>query len=468
MTPDGRDLHDFRGQRVLLVGLGTRTTVALARELIRRGADVAVNDQKPAEQLQREIALLADLPVRLALGGNRLDALDGVDWLFVSPGVPRELPMIVEAERRGIAVSSEIELLFADCPAPIVGITGSSGKTTTTTLVGEMLRASGRAVFVGGNIGTPLIDQLDRIGPDALVVLELSSFQLEHLTASPHVGAILNLTPNHLDRHGTMERYAAAKLSILRHQRPTDFAILGADDPTCRGLAAGCPGQVRWFSRGRAVKPGAFLDGDRLVLGAGSVEGAVVTICRTDELQLLGEHNVANVLAAAAIAGAAGADIAAMRAVATTFAGVEHRIEPVRTLRGVTYSNDSIATTPERAAAALRAMRRPVVLIAGGRSKHLPLDEVARLIVDRGRAVVTIGEMADEVAEAVRRADPTGRVPVLHAGTLERAVPLAAAVAQPGDVVLLSPAGTSFDAFRDFEERGQRFKELVRQVMSDE
>ena len=459
-----RSLTDFNGKRVTLVGFGTRTNVALARELVRRGAIVTLNDRKPAEQLRAELALVADLPVRLVLGGHHASAFDGADCIFVSPGVPRELPVLVEAKSRGVPISSEIELLFADCPVPIVGVTGSSGKTTTTTLVGEMLRATGRPTYVGGNIGLPLIDQLHQMPPDAIVVLELSSFQLENLTQSPSVAAMLNLSPNHLDRHGTMERYFAAKLNILAHQGPDDTVVLGRDNDWCQIAATHARGRVLWFSRTQPVGEGACLRGDQLVLRR---DGREQSICAVSELRLLGEHNVSNVLAAACVASAAGAGIASIREVAISFTGVEHRLEPVRTLDGVTYYNDSIATAPERAVAALRAMTRPVVLIAGGQSKHLPLDELIGLLLDRGRALVTIGTMAEELEEAVRMADPAGRLPVVRAGSLDRAVEVARSLAQPGDVVLLSPAGTSFDAYRDFEERGRHFKACVAALSQD-
>ena len=450
---------DLAGRRVTLLGLGARTNVELARHLVRRGAIVTVSDRKPAEQLQLEIGLLADLPVRLSLGGHREEDLLGADVVFVTPGVPRDLPVLVAARRAGVPLSSEIELLFTECRSPIVGITGSSGKTTTTTLVGLMLEADGQRTFVGGNIGVPLINRLDEIGADSKVVLELSSFQLEAMTVSPAIGAILNVTPNHLDRHRTMEAYTQAKLNVVRHQAPGDRAILGLDDPIAASLGPECRGRVSHFSLRQPVEEGACLRGDVLVLRRDGVEQEV---CRVGDVRLLGEHNLLNVLAAAAIAGAAGVRTEAMASVATSFAGVEHRLEPVRTIAGVTFYNDSIATAPERTSAALRAFDRPIVLIAGGRSKHLPLEEMARLVVQRCRAVVTIGEMADEVEAALRVTPGADRLTIRRGADLETAARLALELAQPGDVVLLSPAGTSFDAFRDFEERGARFKEIVR------
>lgn len=444
------------GKKATLLGLGARTNVELARYLVRRGAAVTITDRKPAEALALEIGLLGDLPVRLVLGGHPEEVFFGADVVFVTPGAPRDLPVLVETRKRGIEISSEIELLFAECRSPIVGITGSSGKTTTTTLVGMILAADGQRVYVGGNIGVPLIDRLDEIGDDSWVVLELSSFQLEEMKASPRIAAVLNVTPNHLDRHKTMEAYTAAKANILLHQRPEDQAVLGLDDPIASSLAPLCRGSVAYFSHEREVEAGAWLRGGAVCLRRGSVDEE---ICRTGEIRLRGEHNVWNVLAASAISGAAGASREAIRSIVTSFAGVEHRIEPVRTLDGVTYYNESIATTPERTVAALRSFAEPIVLLVGGRSKHLPLDQLASLAAAKCRAVVTFGEMADEVRAAFGESPS---VDIRAGGDLESAVELARSLARPGDVVLLSPAGTSFDAFRDFEFRGVRFKEIVR------
>jgi UDP-N-acetylmuramoylalanine--D-glutamate ligase len=343
-----------------------------------------------------------------------------------------------------------------------------------------MLRATPYKTWVGGNIGTPLIDRVAEIAPGDKLLLELSSFQLQLFDRSPHVSAVLNITPNHLDRHPSMSHYAAAKANILRWQGSGDVAVLGLDDAITGSwwrerqvsIAAGagqdalcfplCARRIG-FSLVHEVDDGAFQQGDRLLWRDGAREHA---ICTAGELQLLGRHNVANVLAACAIAGAAGASAAAMRQVATTFAGVAHRLERVRTRDGVVWYNDSIATAPERVCAALRVFDRPIVLLAGGRDKHLPWDEMADLVVGRVRHLILFGEAADLIAGAVEaarvRAGPQAAGPQLHRCVgLERAVGCAARVAQRGDVVLLSPGGTSFDAYRDFEERGRHYRTLV-------
>ena len=450
----------FKGKRATLMGFA-RTNVALARFLARHGAEVTITDQKPADQLEDRMAQVADLPIRYALGGHHeRDFLDA-DVLFLTPVVPRlHHPLVAAAAANGVAISSEIELLFELCPVPIAAITGSAGKTTTTTLAGEMLRAAGLPTYVGGNIGSPLIDRLDEMPPDARVVLELSSFQIQPLERSPHVGAILNVTPNHLDdpRHPTLEAYRDAKANLIAHQRLDDVAVLGLDDPIAASLSGVGNGRKMFFSIESPVIEGACLSGDELVVALGDMEGP---ICRRGDVQLRGEHNLRNLLAAAVVAGLRGATVEAMRQVATTFAGVEHRIEPVRELDGARWFNDSKATSPDETIAALRSFDEPIVLLAGGRSKRAPLETMAREIVARARALVVFGEMADEIAAAVSSMPGADRLPIERAETLDAAVRAARRLARPGDVVLLSPGGTSFDAFTDFEHRGRVFRELV-------
>jgi UDP-N-acetylmuramoylalanine--D-glutamate ligase len=450
------DFQHLAGQRATLVGLGRRTNVSLARYLVKRGAIVRVSERKPAAELGDELALIAGLPIELRLGGHSIDDVADADVVFVTPGVPRELPMLETARQRGVPISSEIELLFALCQAPIVGITGSAGKTTTTTLVSRMLARAGRNVRVGGNIGVPLIEQVDEINPESWVVLELSSYQLENLQRSARVGTILNVTPNHLDRHPTFEHYRESKFNLVRYGRPDGVAVLGADDPEAAALAPRCPAEVRWFSGSHEVDRGAFRSGTSLRVR----DDIDATFGDVHDLRVPGEHNVRNVLAAAAVSRAVGVTSEVIGEVAATFGGVEHRLERVRDLDGITYLNDSIATSPERVVAALRAVTQPVVLIAGGRSKHLPLGELVEEIGRHARAVVTVGEMADEIETALAPA-ALPSVAVKRASSFGEAVTLASSLARPGDVVLLSPGGTSFDLFRDFEARGRAFKELV-------
>ncbi|MEA3346343.1 MAG: UDP-N-acetylmuramoyl-L-alanine--D-glutamate ligase [Chloroflexota bacterium] len=464
---------NFADKRAIIIGLA-REGIALARFLARRGAWVTVSDLKKAEELRENIAALEGLPIRYVLGGHPLEILDDADLLFISPGVPLEAPIVAEAERRDIPISSEARLFVELCPTPIVGITGSSGKTTTVTLVGEILKADGMKTWVGGNIGEPLIGVVEGIEPDDRVVLELSSFQLEYfapqpkarppkgwerlaLGYSPRIAAVLNITPNHLDRHPSMAAYIEAKSHIYQHQRPGDVTVLGWDNPITRSRISDCKSRILLFSLETEVEEGAFPRGGQVVL---RISGHEEEVCGVDEIRLRGQHNVANVLAACAIAGAAGASPEAMREAISGFEGVPHRLELVRELRGVRYYNDSIATSPERACAALRSFETPIVLLAGGRDKHLPWDEFAELALGRTRHVICFGEAAELIAHELQVASCNLQLVT----SLEDAVEAASSVAQPGDVVLLSPGCTSFDAFRDFEERGERFRELVRSL----
>lgn len=460
----------WQGVRVTIVGLAREGT-AVARFLAARGAEVIATDMKPAEALAGALAQLRSFPIRYALGGHPDWVLD-TDIIFVSPGVPRTIPLLVEAARRGIRLSSETELFFSLCPAPIIGITGSSGKTTTTTLVGEILRAAGERTWVGGNIGDPLLNYLEEMGPDDRVVMELSSFQLEHLRVSPHIAAILNITPNHLDRHESMEAYINAKRQIVAHQGAGDMAVFGWDDPAARRLGEEySAGQAVWFSGSEPRRPGTWVEQGAVLL---EIAGPTQRVCELTDIRLRGAHNLLNVLAACAIAGAAGAPADAMRAAVRSFQGVPHRLELVREWNGVQFVNDSIATSPERAMAALRSFDEPIILLAGGRDKHLPWEEWADLVLRKARGVILFGEAAGLIERALQRAFERANEMgcqcrlspenVRPAVTLERAVQIASEMAEPGDVVLLSPGGTSYDAYTDFVERGEHFRKLVKML----
>ncbi len=458
--------RDLAGKRAVVLGLA-RQGVAMARFLARAGAQVTVSDLKTKAELADAVAALADAPVRYALGGHPMSLLRGTDFICVSGGVPLDIPLLVEARKKGIPLVSDAQLFLERCPATVIGITGSAGKTTTTALVGEMCRAAGRTTWVGGNIGNPLLDDLERMALGDLVVMELSSFQLELTSVSPPVAAVLNITPNHLDRHKTMEAYIAAKKRIVAFQKPEDWAVLGFDDANARAMALETPAQVVFFSGGAQVDRGAYKTNGQLALRLGEREEV---ICRREEVRLRGDHNLLNVLAACALAGVVGVPVEAMRQVVRTFSGVEHRLEFVREWRGVQWYDDSIATAPERVVAALRSFTEPIVLLAGGRDKKLPWEEFAREAVQRIRYLITFGEAGEMIAGKVEEAAQaaSGRIEgIQRVRTLEEAVEAAARVARPGDVVLLSPGGTSFDAFRDFAERGDRFKELVRGLTAE-
>jgi UDP-N-acetylmuramoylalanine--D-glutamate ligase len=441
-----------------VIGLA-REGLDLTQFLTAHGATVVVSDQKPADQLQAALSQLGDSDVTLKLGGHALSDLDGVDVVYASPGVPPEHELLQAARNKNIQLSSLVELFFALCPAPILGITGSAGKSTTTSLLGDIFAAAGRDVFVGGNIGRPLLGKLAQMSRSSWVVMELSSFQLEPLQVSPHIALVTNVTPNHLDRHPTMEAYWAAKGQILAHQAPTDWAVLNADDSWT--LRYRPRGRVLRFSLQGAVE-GAYLQrglaGQRLML----LGEPLLDIA---EVPLRGQHNLANVLAAAAAAHTAGIDRESTRAAIRSFKGVAHRLQTVAERDGVLFVDDSIATAPERSIAALHAYDEPLVLVAGGRDKHLPMADWAELIVKRVKHVILLGEMSDLVEAAIKDANPRYGA-ITRAASMDEAVAQAARVARPGDVVLLSPGGTSYDMYNDFEERGRDFARAAADLRS--
>ncbi|MDI6870463.1 MAG: UDP-N-acetylmuramoyl-L-alanine--D-glutamate ligase [Bacillota bacterium] len=452
---------DVAGKRVAVVGLGV-ANLPLVRFLQGKGAMVTGCDRKSREELGDRMRQLEEAGCALQLGPGYLSNLAEQELIFLTPGMRKNLPEIERARAAGAVVSSEIRLFFELCRAPVLGITGSSGKTTTTMLSGRILEANGDQVWVGGNIGQPLIEEVERIPPSAKVVLELSSFQLEDLTQSPRLAVVTNVTPNHLDQHASMEEYVEAKKRIFRYQGARDACVFNYDNPVTREMASECPGRAVFFSRQQELGEGAFLRDADFVL---RLDGREEQVCRRGEVKLLGAHNVENVLAASLAARLFGAGVEAIREAVTTFTGAPHRLELVREVGGVRYYNDSIATTPARAMAGLASFAAPVVLIAGGYDKKLPFDEFAQAVVDRAKAVVLLGATAALIEQAIRRAAAESNreiPPLIRVGSLAEAVAEAARRAEPGDVVLLSPACASYDMFQNFEERGQRFRELVR------
>jgi UDP-N-acetylmuramoylalanine--D-glutamate ligase len=458
------DARTFAGKRITIMGLGFfGGSIGLARYLIAQGAQVTITDLKPAAELEDSVAALHGLPVRLVLGRHETQDFTDVDLVFASPAVRRDSSYLSAARAHGVPIDTEMNLFMRLCRGCVIGVTGSNGKTTTTSLIGAILRRANPRTQVGGNIGRSLLPAVAAIEPGDPVVLELSSFQLEDLATvgrSPHIGLFLNLSPNHLDRHGDMEAYLAAKMHIFAYQRPDDIAILNADDPRLRPLVSRLRGRVRLFSSAHAVEDGAYVAGDRVVVAHA---GTAAEVCRVADIPLLGRHNVANVLAAVAAAEAWGVSAAAMRAAIRAFPGVEHRLERVRVLRGVSFYNDSIATTPTGTLAALAAIQQPIWLIAGGYDKGLPFHTLGEAIVPRVKGVFLIGTTAPQIAQAIARACLPGRdLPAIRrCGDLSEAVQAAFVAARPGEVVLLSPACASYDQFRNFVERGRLFKQLV-------
>ncbi|MDI9549221.1 MAG: Mur ligase family protein [Chloroflexota bacterium] len=505
------------GRRIVILGLA-RQGLALARFFCSCGANVAVSDLASADTLQAELAALGDLPVELALGSHPLSLLDGCDLLCLSGGVPPQSAFVAEAAARDIPLSNDSLLSLQIAKAldlgPAVAITGSSGKTTTTTLTGEMLAGPGRTVHVGGNIGTPLLDRLDTVQRREPIVLELSSFQLELFDPAlawgridqegPSVGAILNITPNHLDRHPSMAAYAAAKLNLLRSMPAGARLIVNLDDPVTASLAGARPqrnassaaaeanhaqaipdewnlepllAEARALIRRRKLRLIPFSSRQRLTFGAWLEDDTLMLhgrpICRRQDVKLRGNHNISNLLAAAAISHAAGADLDTIRRVAQTFAGVPHRLEVVAQANGITWINDSIATSPERAIAGLRSFpagEQTLILLAGGKDKNLPWDTFAAESLARVSFLIGFGHSGSMIVNAVKERARFGQQPIPGYAVVQRldeAVELAARMAPSNSVVLLSPGGTSFDAYRNFEERGEHFRRLVTKLLEN-
>ena len=453
---------DFRDKAVTVVGLGIEGE-DMARFLARRGAYVTVSDRKPREKLSARIEALADLPIRFSLGRNESGEIATADAVFLSQGVPSDLPGVEEARLRGAPIWSMLSLFMEFCAGPIVGITGSSGKTTTTALLAEMMRAESLPHFVGGNIGIGLLENLEQIRPYTWVVLEVSHTQLQHLRQPPHVAAVLNITPNHLDQF-SWEEYRGLKANILSRQARSDYAVLNRDDPETLALAKKAPGAIRFFSLspGKPQDEGAFLEGGYAVWRH---NGSEERLFSQSNIRLRGRHNLANALAAAALARVCGVSPPAIEEAVSSFLGVPHRLQYVATASGVDYYNDSIATTPERTLAAIRSFPQPLVLLLGGRDKHPPLEELARAANEHCRAVITFGEsgplLSSAIAAQAARSPSAAKASLVSASDLDEAVAAARKQSKRGNVVLLSPACTSFDAYDNFEQRGRHFQELV-------
>ncbi len=448
-----RETLDIKGKRVLVVGLG-KSGVASALFLKARGAQVTVSDTKSPDQLREEIPSLLDGGITVETGGHGERTFRQQELIVVSPGVPVDVPQLAQARELGIPVIGEIELAAHALQGQIIAITGSNGKTTTTALTGAIISGGGFKTLVGGNIGTPAISLAPETTPDSYIVLEVSSFQLETIeTFRPKVAVVLNVTPDHLDRHGTFAGYLAAKARIFENQAADDFAVLNADDPTCFQLAQGLRAQVRWFSRQREVERGAFVRDGRIFQRNGGTQ----EVMPVSEISLRGAHNLENVLAAVSVGAIVGCTPQRIREAVKAFKAVEHRLEYVATINGVEYYNDSKATNVDATIKALESFSGNIHVIMGGKHKGSPYTVLNDLLRARAKRVYTIG-----VAAPIIESDVKDAVEVVRAGTLDVAVKKAAEVARPGDIVLLAPACSSFDQFQNYEQRGRAFKEAVR------
>ncbi|MBB6142551.1 UDP-N-acetylmuramoylalanine--D-glutamate ligase [Silvibacterium bohemicum] len=446
---------ELKGKKVLVVGLG-KSGLAAALFLRRRGAQVTVSDVRSAEALAQDIPALLDEGIMVEAGGHGLLTFRRQDLIVVSPGVPIDTPELVQVRNFGLPIIGEVELAARFLKGKVLAITGSNGKTTTTSLCGEILAAGKLPVAVGGNIGLPVIALVDDSREDGWSVLEVSSFQLETTYQfRPEIAVILNITPDHLDRHGTFENYAAAKEKIFANHTAEDVLVLNADDDVASKVAVRAKSKIYWFSRKRIVRQGACVHDGAIIFRA-SEQASPEFILKVEEIPLKGSHNIENVLAAVCAARLAGVEAEAIRSAVMAFHAVAHRLEFVANVNGVDYYNDSKATNVDAAMKAIDAFPGGIHLILGGKDKGSDYRLMRPLIQERVKAVYTIGSAAEKIFTHVE-----GAAPIVDAGTLDAAVTKAAEAAQPGEIILLAPACSSFDQFQNYEHRGQVFKDLV-------
>lgn len=450
------EAEPIAGKKVLVVGMA-RSGMAAARFLRARGAWVTVSDTRGQSQLEPEIRTLQALGIGCEVGGHRLESLLEAEFIVVSPGVPLDQPLLREAARQGREILSEIELASRFLRGRVVGITGSNGKTTTTTLVGEILESAGFRVQVGGNIGVPLISLVEGSASDSINVVELSSFQLEAVSSfRAHIGVILNITPDHMDRYPTLAAYASAKLNLLNTQEASDYAVLNREDRLLRDLTEPTSARKFWFSTRVPVDQGCCLQTGALIF---SDRGRREKVVGMEDVRIKGRHNLENVAAAVTVARLLGASVGSIRETVARFRGVSHRLEWVREIRGVDFYNDSKATNPTSAQRALEAFEQRLILILGGRDKAGDFTVLSPQVSRRVKGLVLLGEASRKIESQL-----AGTAPVTRAASMEEAVRLAFGQADRGEVVLLAPACSSFDMFRDYEDRGNVFKEAVNRL----
>ena len=449
----------IKGLPVAVVGVGV-SNMPLIRYLVERGAVVTAHDKRTAEEMGDAYAELEKLGVSTVLGETYLDKIDeSVKMIFKTPGVRYDKPAILEAVERGAELTSEMELFFELCPAEIIAVTGSDGKTTTTSLINDMLTRGGYKCFLGGNIGRPLVDEVENIKPDDKVVVELSSFQLHTMKQSAHISVVTNVTPNHLDWHIDFDEYVDSKRAVFKFQNPGDRAVFNYDNDITRGFGEESENGV-YFSRREKLENGYCLNGNVISkFKNGALEREILNI---EDIYIPGMHNVENYMAAiAAVDGLVSDDV--IRETAKGFTGVAHRIEFVRELDGVKYYNDSIASSPARTTAGLNSFTQKVVLIAGGYDKLIPFDDFGPVVAEHVKKLVLCGLTAEKIEKAVKAADNYNAedLPIYRVSDFKMAIEKAKEIAEPGDVVILSPACASFDMFKNFEERGNTFKDIV-------
>lgn len=461
-------MKKYDAKNILVIG-AARQGLAVSHYLDKHGANVTLTDARQTDHLQDTLKSLMDTRIRTHFGSHPLELLEGTDLICVSGGVPLDIPILKEARQRHIQLSNDSQIFLENCPCTVIGITGSAGKTTTTSLVGQMaerffaMKNNNNRAWTGGNIGNPLISDVDDMQEDDLAIMELSSFQLELMTRSPQISAVLNITPNHLDRHGTLGAYTAAKARILKFQKQADLAILNREDKGSWDLRDELRGDLISFGYKQPGKNehGTYVEKGNIML---QIARERMKMLPLEWIPLRGEHNVLNVLAACAIAAGATIALPAIQTAIEEFKGIPHRMQLVATKDGVDYYDDSIATTPERTLAALKSFDEPMVLLLGGRDKNLPWEEMLALATQRVKHIVLFGEAGPMIAEKLGQIKNHPKCQsVTLADTLQEAIQLATQKAEPGDIVLLSPGGTSYDAFIDFEERGNSFAKWIKE-----
>lgn len=461
MSTTSEYLESLQGRSIAVIGMGVSNT-PLIRMLLRAELKVTVCDKSPRERVEEQAAELESLGGKLRLGPDYLAKIHKADIIFRTPGLSPNTPELQKAVEGGSILTSEMELFFRLCPCPIIGVTGSDGKTTTTTLISEFLKEAGKNVYLGGNIGRPLLPDVDGMTPDDVAVVELSSFQLMSMDRSPNVAVFTNLSPNHLDYHHTMEEYTGAKLNIFCHQKPEDRAIFNYDNDITRSLAKMAVGQAMLFSRKQKLEEGVYLRDNAIWLTNAMGSREVLPLA---DIRIPGVHNIENYMAAIAAVDGIVPD-KCVRAVAQRFTGVEHRIELVRELNGVRYYNDSIGTSPTRTMACLDSFAQKLIIIAGGYDKGVPFTQLGIAMVEKVKVLILTGDTAPAIKKAVEEAPGYAEsgLRLIETDDLASAVSAARDVAQAGDVVVLSPACAAFDRFKNFMERGKVFKRLVNEL----
>lgn len=453
---------DIKGKNVLVLGAAV-TGIPTALELYNMGCNITLNDCKPLAQLDEYIHDLDNLSIEIITGGHPIELASNCDFIVISPGVPTDIPLVKEAKKLGKEVISEVELAYRMTQTPIAAITGTNGKTTTTALLGEIMKESGRKTFVVGNIGNPMIKEVKNALPEDLFVLEVSSFQLETTVHfRPKVSAILNITPDHLNRHKTLENYIDAKAMIFRNQKQEDYTVLNWDDEQTRKLSSLTNSKTLFFSRKDILDEGAYVENGYLTISYKNKKERIIDI---KDIFIPGEHNLENALAASLMAYCLGVEAHTIQKVLKEFKGVEHRIEYVTEIDGVIYYNDSKGTNPDSSIKAIKTMTRPTILIAGGYDKGSDFDEFVSYFKGKVKALILLGETADKIKESAQRA---GFYNIYKVSTMGEAVKKSKELAKPGDCVLLSPACASWDMFKNFEERGKVFKDAVRRLRGAE